>query len=66
MRIKRNSNNSKDTMDFIELSSDTTRFRKEDQYLKINPKNYVLKVISSNHESASNYSLFLIFIILIK
>ena len=34
MRMKRNSNNSKDTMDFIELSSDTTRFRKEDQYLK--------------------------------
>ena len=65
MRMKRNSNNSKDTMDFIELSSDTTRFRKEDQYLKINPK-CVLKVISSNHESASNYSFLLIFIILIK
>ena len=63
--MKRNSNNSKDTMDFIELSSDTTRFRKEDQYLKINPK-CVLKVISSNHESASNYSFLLIFIILIK
>lgn len=32
MRMKRKRSNSKEMMDFIELSKETTRFRKEDQY----------------------------------
>jgi hypothetical protein len=31
MRMKRKSSSSREMMDFIELSSDTTRFRREDQ-----------------------------------
>ena len=33
MRMKRNKRSRSDTMDLRELNSDTTRFRKEDQYL---------------------------------
>ncbi len=34
MRMNRKSSNSREMMDFIELSRDTTRFLKEDQYLE--------------------------------
>ena len=34
MRMKRKRSNNRDMMDFMELSSDMTKFRKDDQYLK--------------------------------
>ena len=33
MRMKRNNRSKRDTIDFRELKSDTTRLRREDQYL---------------------------------
>jgi hypothetical protein len=34
IRMKRKSSSSKDMMDFMELSNEMTRLRREDQYLK--------------------------------
>ena len=40
MRMKRKRRSSSEMMDFMELNSDITKLRKEDQYLKIRTKNY--------------------------
>ena len=34
MRMKRNSRSSSEMMDFMELSNETTKLRREDQYLQ--------------------------------
>ena len=36
ININKNSSNSKDTIDLMELSNEITRLRSEDQYLKVN------------------------------
>ena len=45
IKMKRKSKRSSDIIDFIELRSETTRFRNDDQYLQEKNKNKVKRIV---------------------